>query len=1561
MNPFYHTSTPYVPGSLHTLTQEHDNCGMGAIAQIHGKRSYQVLDFALCSVCNMTHRGAVDADEKTGDGSGVLSQIPYPIFRKAVKALGGTLENDSDLAVGVFFLPADDRGAQEQIRSLAEDVIAKRGIAKIGWRETPVNPDALGKLALATQPRIEHLLMKKPAGWDGDHFERQLFLCRRQIELKTREVRNFYMPSFSGRLISYKGLAMPAALRGFYSDLQDSDFETAISLYHQRFSTNTFPAWPLGQPFRMMCHNGEINTVEGNRNWIASREDYFESEVWGKDVDLLKNLVSHHESDSASLDHALEVLVLSGRSLEHAMCMLVPPAYRNDEDISDDLRAFYQYIRSFSEPWDGPAGLVYTDGIKLCASLDRNGLRPSRYKLTEDGLLYVGSETGAVIIDDSTVIRKGRLGPGQMLSIDTSTGEVRNDREIKEALAKQKPYARWIDENRLELRRFVSPEALAPAEDFSSLELSRQQVAHGISLEELDMVFPPMIKAAQEAVFSMGDDIPLAVLSSYPRLLFTYFKQRFAQVTNPPIDPIREWAVMTTSAGLGVEQNWLDETPEHCKIVNLDSAILFEHQLERIKRLEEEGFPAVVLDTTWPAVDGASGMKKRLDELCQVATEAVDAGANILILSDRRTSNGQVPIPSMLAIGTIHHHLIRVRKRLRCSLVVDSGEVRDTHQVACLFGVGATAVCPYLGFATVRQLVAADSGKGNLGDGMLAEKAMSNYRKALEKGLLKIMSKMGISVLNSYQGAQIFEAIGIGKDVIDFSFSGVQSKIGGIGFEEIAAESIIRHRAAFEIEVPAGETLNLGDPGYNRFRKAGERHALTTEVIKNFHSYVKSGKPEDYDDYVKATLENHPMTIKDLFEFVPAASGPVPLDEVEPIEDIRRRFTSAAMSLGALSPEAHETLAIAMNRIGAKSDSGEGGEDPQRFTPYPNGDMARSWIKQIASGRFGVSAYYLVNADELEIKMAQGAKPGEGGQLPGHKVNALIARLRNTQPGVQLISPPPHHDIYSIEDLAQLIHDLKEVNPRARVTVKLVAETGVGTVAAGVAKASADTILISGHDGGTAASPLSSTKHAGSPWELGLSEAQQTLLINNLRNRVTLRTDGGLRTGKDIVTAAILGAEEFNFGTIAMIAMGCVYVRRCHLNNCPVGVATTDPKWRAKFKGTPEMVINFLNGVAQDAREIMASLGVRKLDELIGHPGFLKQRNVPDHPKANTIDLEPVLKDVIPVLAESQGKEPSSYSRIRTQERNDGIAKTSLDLQIIADLKRELGVDPEAVPNEVEYGEASYDFKALEAIGLLPDRAAVELSYDVVNTDRNIGTRLSGRIAEVHGNYAFKETTAVTLNLRGSAGQSLGCFLVSGVKIDLVGEANDYVGKGMAAGEIIVRPPSDAKFEAAKNSIAGNTCLYGATGGKLFLNGRAGERFCVRNSGATAVVEGVGDHGCEYMTNGTVAILGRTGKNFGAGMSGGTAYVYDVDGRFYSRVNPEMVVVLPIKRKVDIAEFKSLLEEHVAKTGSPHAKDLLADWENSLDKFVRVIAKERAALEAAEEEHEAASNPARTR
>jgi glutamate synthase domain-containing protein 2/glutamate synthase domain-containing protein 1/glutamate synthase domain-containing protein 3 len=1513
--------TPDTSGTLHEWSNETANCGMGAIANLRGEKSYDIIDYALTSVCNMTHRGAVDADMKTGDGSGVLCQIPLPLFGKVAARFGFT-GDPADLGVGVFFLPA---GIAANIRSFTESVLTRRKIPFLGWREVPVNPDELGELARLTQPEIIHLLISRPADVDADHFERLLFLVRREIEREFKSEAAFYIPTLSSRLISYKGLAMPATLRAFYRDLQDSDFQTGISLYHQRFSTNTFPAWPLGQPFRMMCHNGEINTVRGNRNWMASREEFFESEIWGDDIELLKNLMLEGESDSSSLDHALELLVLSGRRIEHAMCMLIPPAFRHDQEISEEVRAFYNYIRSFSEPWDGPAGLCFTDGRKICAGLDRNGLRPSRFTLTEDGLLYIGSESGAVVLPDSKITHRGRLGPGQMLSADTLTGEVLFDREIKEQLAAQKPYAKWVDKNRVELKSFTSHAALVPTLDFDPVELSRQQVTHGVTKEDLDMVFPPMIKGAQEAVFSMGDDIPLAPLSRYPRLLFTYFKQLFAQVTNPPIDPIREWAVMTLGAGLGPEQNLLTETPEHARILQLESALLFEQELETIIKRKEHGFSSQVIDTTWPISEGGAGLKSSLDRICAEAEEAVNNKVEILILSDRATSSDRVPIPSLLATGSVHHHLNRCRKRLRTSLVIDTGEARDTHQIACLFGFGATAVCPYLGYATVRQVVATDT-KKKLGDDITPEVAMANYRKALEKGLLKIMSKMGISVLNSYQGAQIFEALGVGKEVVKYAFTGVHSRIGGVGFGEIAEESLVRHRAAFQSEVEKGKILNLGDPGYNRYRKSGEAHALTTDVIKNFHSFVRDGKKEDYDDYVKVTLANDPITIKDILDFKIPASG-VPLDEVEPVEEIVKRFSTAAMSMGALSPEAHETLAIAMNRIGGKSDSGEGGEDPRRFKPYPNGDSARSYIKQIASGRFGVSAHYLVNADELEIKMAQGAKPGEGGQLPGHKVNALIARLRNTQPGVQLISPPPHHDIYSIEDLAQLIHDLKEVNPRAKVTVKLVAESGVGTVAAGCAKASADNVLISGHDGGTAASPLSSTKHAGLPWELGISEAHQVLMMNKLRNNITLRTDGGLRTGRDVVIAAILGAEQMNFGTIAMIAMGCVYVRKCHLNNCPVGVATTNPKWRAKFKGTPDHVVNFMTGVAEEAREIMASLGVRSMNDLVGRPRkFLAQREVPDHPKANTLDLRKILSD----------KADDKAVRICTHERNDGIHKPALDLDILKDLAAHTGTADGENPTT----------------GLM-DRGPFIKEYEAVNTDRNIGTRTAGRVAEVYENHGLP-AKSIDLTFRGSAGQSFGTFLCGGIKLTLIGEGNDYVGKGMSNGEIIVRTPSgmSSDFDAANNSIVGNTCLYGATGGRLFVNGRAGERFCVRNSGSTSVCEGVGDHGCEYMTNGLTVILGLTGKNFGAGMSGGTAYIYDIDGKFQSRINPEMVVARPVKREQDIAEVKEFIEQHARKTESSRAKELLADWDNSLPKLIRVIAKEKYALEQAEQQHE---------
>ncbi len=1528
-SPYHPDFTPDSSATLHSFGNERDNCGMGAIAHLGGKRSYEIIERAIDSVCNMTHRGAIDADGKTGDGSGILTQIPRQLFSRELDKLGYKINHIDDLAIGVFFLPADDAAVAKSIQEAAVSLAKGRGITFLGWREVPVQPNELGKLAAASQPNIQHLLLAKPTDWDGDQFERQLYLVRRSLERQFAEVPNFYIPTLSGRLLSYKGLAMPATLQAFYSDLQDSDFQVSLALYHQRFSTNTFPAWPLGQPFRMMCHNGEINTVRGNRNWWASREEFFEHEVWGSDVDLLKDVMSGKESDSSSLDHALEILVLSGRPLEHAMCMLVPPAFRHDLELSEEVRDFFHYHRSFAEPWDGPAGLVFTDGTKVCASLDRNGLRPSRYTLTEDGLLIIGSESGTSPVPDGDISSRGRLGPGQMISANTETGELLFDQEIKNSLAAKQNYGKWVDENRVELKKFVSHNAHSPTCEYNAVELSQHQVAQGVTAEDLDMIFPPMVKGSQEAVFSMGDDIPLAPLSRYPRLLFTYFKQLFAQVTNPPIDPIREWAVMTLAAGLGRERNILSESPEHGRILHLESAILFEQEIEYIKEREAHGFKTAVLDTTFAVEDGAFGLRTAVEALCKAAEKAVDDGAEILILSDKKLCSVRAAMPSLMVTGAVHHYLTKKRKRLRASLVIETGEARDTHQLACLFGYGATAVCPYLGYATARAILNDEklNKKHKFPEDLTPEIAMANYRKALEKGLLKIMSKMGISVLNSYQGAQTFEALGVGAEVVDFCFTGTITRIGGVGFNEIAHETLTRHQTAFA--EPTSEPLDLGDPGYNRYRKTGEAHAISTDVISNLHTFVKNNKKEDYDDYVKASLENNPITIKDLLEFRLEDAKAIPLEEVEPASEIVKRFTTAAMSLGALSPEAHETLAIAMNRLGGKSDSGEGGEDTRRFEPYPNGDLARSAIKQVASGRFGVSAHYLVNCDEIEIKMAQGAKPGEGGQLPGHKVNSLIARLRNTQPGVQLISPPPHHDIYSIEDLAQLIHDLKEVNPAARITVKLVAEAGVGTVAAGVAKACADNILVSGHDGGTAASPLSSTKHCGLPWELGIAEAQQTLVMNNLRERVVLRTDGGFRTGRDVVIGAMLGAEQFNFGTIAMIAMGCVYVRKCHLNNCPVGVATTNPKWRAKFKGTADHVVNFMMGVAEEAREHMASLGIRTIEEMIGHTHHLRQREVPDHPKAATVDLSKVLREAVPA---DGGK------RYRTHERNVGIHKPALDLQILDDLRAHTNT-------------AAGDNPAQQ----LMDSAPFEKTYPVVNTDRNIGTRLSGRIAEVYGNHDLPPET-IKLSFTGSAGQSFGTFLCNGVQLTLIGEGNDYVGKGMAGGSIIVHPPQEMSgdYQPADNSIVGNTLLYGATGGELFVNGRAGERFCVRNSGATAVCEGVGDHGCEYMTNGLVAILGLTGKNFGAGMSGGVAYVLDLDGQFQSRLNPEMVVALPVARQIDIDEAQSLIEAHFKKTGSPRAKELLADWEKTLHRLLRVIPKDRHTLELEEAKHESA-------
>ena len=1488
-------------GSLYRPENEHDACGVGMIAAIDGKRSNSILRHGLTSICRLSHRGAVDADEKTGDGAGVLTQLPYKLFRRELAKLDQQLYKDEDLGVGVIFFPHDNAYQQERARVIIEEVVKKRGIFLFGWRDVPINTHVLGTKAASTLPQIEHVMLGRPAGMGAEEFERRLFLARNQIEKIAAQdgIKNFYIPSFSSRTISYKGLLISPSLEKFFKDLSDPDYETAICVYHQRYSTNTFPTWSLGQPFRMLAHNGEINTVRGNRNWMHAREAELTADFWGGDIDLLKPIIQPGGSDSASLDNALEVLVHSGRSLLHVMKMLVPPAWRSEPDLSPEMTAFYQYHRCLNEPWDGPAALVFTDGLTVGACLDRNGLRPARYKITKDQVFHLGSEVGCADIDDANVVEKGRLAPGEMLAIDTIAGRLLRESDIQATLSTRRPYGQWIQENLVELNKLAPGPIAVPSGDLDILSLTQKQISFGYTSEELDFIFKPMLKEGAEGIGSMGDDTPLAVLSLQPRLLYTYFSQLFAQVTNPPIDPIREKLVMSLATILGWRKNLFGETPEHAKLIESPTPILMDHELEKLKNFTDPEHKLITLQTVWPANEGPEGLGKAITRLCSEAETAVDEGARLINLSDRKVDTGNVGVPMLLAVGAIHHHLTKVGKRMKASLVCETGEARDVHQVACLIGYGASSVNPYLGFETIREIIE-KAAPGTLPDYV---QALKNYQGALDKGLLKIMSKMGISLISSYRGSQIFEAIGISSAVIDQCFIGTSSQVEGIGFKEIAVESLTRHQLAFGEAVPqeVPKDPTLSDPGYYRFRRNGETHAVNPPVIKNFHTFVKTGNQADYKAYVQAVLASSPHSLRNMLAFVPAKTGPVPIEEVESIEDIRRRFTTAGMSLGALSTEAHECLAIAMNQIGGKSNSGEGGEDPERFTRRANGDLANSAIKQVAAGRFGVNAAYLASAKEIEIKMAQGAKPGEGGQLPAHKVTVTIAKLRKTVVGVTLISPPPHHDIYSIEDLAQLIYDLKQVNDRARICVKLVAEAGVGTIAAGVAKAHADIILVSGHEGGTGASPLSSVKHCGSAWELGVAETHQVLMLNGLRNRVTLRTDGGMRTGEDLIYAALLGAEEYNFGTAALIAAGCVYVRQCHLNTCPVGIATQDEKLRGKFKGKPENIVAFFNAVAEEMREIMAALGVRTVNEMIGRVDLLAQKEIPGHPKANLLDLSPLLKDV-------SGDDPSA-PRYATRERNEGPAERPLDDIILQDAK-----------------------------DAITEGHPVSLSYKVKNINRSVGTRISGELGYQYGEEGLPEGT-IELKLTGTAGQSLGAFLSPGIRMILTGEANDYVGKGMSGGEIIVRPPAKRGFVSHKNVIVGNTVLYGASGGHLFINGCAGERFAVRNSGAIALVEGIGDHGCEYMTNGTVIILGGTGKNFGAGMTGGVAYVLDWYDSFPTRYNPELIKHERISAPEEITLLQSLIYRHLEETESQRAWEILADWPGHLAKFWKVSPK----------------------
>ena len=1470
---------------MYKALNEKDACGVGFVANRFGNRSHEIIEMATQAVTNLTHRGAVAADAKTGDGAGILTQIPEKLFQKELEKLGVPLDTMADLGVGMIFLPRGDEDAQRQSQALVEKTLQQYGVPLLGWRSVPVNTDALGATALETLPEIQQVLVGRPEQVADDDFEQRLYLICKELEHRVAAASlddEFHIASFSHRTIVYKGLLVAPQLVQFYLDLKDSDFEAALAVFHQRYSTNTSSTWMLAQPFHMLAHNGEINTLMGNRNWMRAREADLQSPLWNEHIQKLVPIINAKGSDSMSLDNVLELLTHSDRNVLHAMMCLVPEAYEQIPDMPDVLKACYEYLSCVSEPWDGPAAVAFTDGVIVGASLDRNGLRPARYKVTEDGTVVMGSEVGILELDESRVVEKGRLGPGQMIAVDTSQGKLLKDSEIKHSVANQKPYAEWVQKGTVTL-----PAGKTTATESVPDQLSTYQKAFGYMTEDIERFIKPMITEAKEAVGSMGDDTPPAVISRHPRSLYGYFKQRFAQVTNPPIDSIRERLVMSLTTHLGRQHSLLTETPEHARLVRLPSPILTNTDLQALRELGIPDFQVETLSVCFPVASGKQGLEDALETLCQRASEAVDTGKTILVLSDRGVSADFAPIPMALAIGAVHHYLIREGKRMRTSLVAETGDAREEHHFAVLLGYGAAAINPYLAFSTIIQLAE----DGELKE-LTAEKAIETYKETIEKGILKIMAKMGISTVSSYHGAQIFEALGINETVIDKCFTGTTSRLNGIGFEEIAAETLHFHTKAFSGD--EGDT-SLEEAGYFRFRRNGEFHAYNPTMFKALHKFVKGGKSEDYDKYAAAVESGEPSSLRDLLAFKP--STPIPIEEVEPAEDIVRRFTTGSMSFGALSRETHETLAVAMNRLGAKSGSGEGGESSERYKRQPNGDLASSAIKQVASGRFGVTPTYLASATELEIKMAQGSKPGEGGQIPGHKVTAEIASLRHSVPGVPLISPPPHHDIYSIEDLAQLIYDLKQANPRAKVAVKLVSEFLVGTIASGVAKGYADVIQVSGHEGGTGASPLSSIKNAGTPWELGLAETQRALVQNELRDRVVLRADGGMRSGRDIVMAAMLGAEEYGFGTIAMVATGCVMARQCHLNTCPVGVATQDPALRAKYPGNPEMVVNFMLGVANEVRAILANLGHRSLNDIIGRPELLQPIDLADYPKAATLNLSEILTPADPT-----GTQP----RYHLQERNDR-EDVPLDDQILED-----------------------------AAGAIAQKTSIQLSYPIRNTNRTVGARLSGEIAKHYGDAGLPDRT-IQCNFEGSAGQSFGAFCISGVQFVLTGEANDYVGKGIAGGELIIKPAPTVSFKTYENTIIGNTVLYGATGGTLYAAGRAGERFSVRNSGATAVVEGVGDHGCEYMTAGVVVILGETGRNFGAGMTGGTAYVLDEKQEFEKKYNSDWVKLEKVKNETDIKNLMALIQNHAAYTGSQHAENILTNWETFLPHFWKVV------------------------
>ena len=1488
---------PTQPVGLYDPSYEHDACGVAFVARLDGKPTHETVQRAVVALENLEHRGAAGADPNTGDGAGILLQMP-DAFMRAV--LDEDLPPPGAYGVCVCFLPHEAERRAE-LEALLERTVTEEGQRVVAWRDVDVDKDYVGITANYFAPYVKQLVVaaSDELAADQDAFERKLYVIRRVAEIAAGP--DLVIPSFSSRTIVYKGMLTSPQLLGYYPDLQDERFESALGLVHSRFSTNTFPSWELAHPYRMIAHNGEINTLRGNVNWMRARESQLASELFGDDLQKVLPIVRPGGSDSATFDNVLELLVLAGRSLPHAVMMMIPEAYGGREDLPEHLRGFYAFHSCLMEPWDGPAAVAFTDGRVIGATLDRNGLRPGRWLETKDGWVVLGSETGVMDEPADNILRKGRLQPGKLFLVDLEAGAIVDDEDVKRDVSTQAPYGEWFEQGIVHLADLPERDAFFG----QPLPIRERQLAFGYSQEDLRVLLAPTAAKGEEPIGSMGNDQALAVLSDRQPPLFNYFKQLFAQVTNPPIDPIREAIVMSVGTGVGSERNLLDEGPEHAHQLAMQTPILRNGELEKLRQVDSGVFTARTLDITWPVEEGPDGLEAAVDRVCREATAALADGINVLILSDRGLGPERAPIPSLLAVGSVHHHLVREGTRLQTGLVLESGEPREVHHFATLIGFGASAINPYLMFESLAELVQ-DGRVPDVDDVALAE---TNVVKGIAKGLLKTISKMGISTIQSYNGAQIFEAVGLGEGLIDRAFAGTASRIGGIEIDVLGRETLEKHQRAY----PQAESL-LPVGGVYAWRREGEHHMWNPETIALLQHAVRHGGRPTYEEYARLVNEDAAAraTLRGLLRFRELPEDQwLPLDEIQPASEIVRRFATGAMSLGSLSREAHETLAIAMNRIGGKSNTGEGGEDVSRYTPDPNGDSRRSAIKQVASGRFGVNINYLVNADELQIKMAQGAKPGEGGQLPGHKVDRYIGSIRFTTPGVGLISPPPHHDIYSIEDLKQLIYDLRCGNPRARISVKLVSEVGVGTVAAGVAKANSDHVLIAGHDGGTGASPLSSIQAAGVPWEIGLAETQQTLVLNDLRSRIWVQTDGQLKTGRDVVIAALLGADEMGFSTAPLIATGCIMMRACHLNTCPVGIATQDPELRKRFTGQPEHVVEFFFHVAEEAREIMRRIGVKDMDSLIGRVDLLQAADAIEHWKARGVDLTHVL--TMPEVPEG-----TPLRRVRPQ---DSPLPGALDWKLIE--------------------------KAKDAID---HRKPVTGEFPIRNVNRTVGGLLSSAVTDVHGAGGLPPET-IRYTLRGSAGQSFGAWLAPGVELTLIGDANDYTGKGLSGGVLAVRPPDEAAFVAEDNVLIGNTVLYGATAGRAFFRGLAGERFAVRNSGASAVVEGVGDHGCEYMTGGRAVILGPTGRNFAAGMSGGVAYVLDEDGGFESRCNMGLVGFDEIT-EADAIELHELVEEHHLRTRSAVAARILRDWDATLPRFKKVMPHDykRALAEMEEEE-----------